>query len=103
MTIVGDPNNDWNDSANWVITVGDGTGTGVLTNAEVGRYDPTRKEGKEVKVGRMGTVVGVYRSDAAPTFGLRWIGIFSTATDFSDPFDWSTSTLTITRIPLRPF
>jgi len=103
VTIVGDPNNAWNDSANWVITVGYATGTGVLTNQEVGRYDASRKEGMEVKVGRTGTVVGVYRNDTGSTFGLRWIGIFSTATDCSEPFDWSSRPLS-TRIPLSgPF
>ena len=48
------------------------------------------KYGKEIKVGAYGSSVGIYRNDGLE-FQLRWIGIFSTATDCSGSFDWSGS------------
>ncbi len=54
--------------------------------------------GKEIKIGAMGQSLGVYRNDGTK-LAFRWIAVFTTASDCSSPFDWSSSR-TDWRIPI---
>ena len=46
--------------------------------------------GNEIKIGAMGQSLGIYRSDGV-YFSFRWIAVFTTASNCSGPFDWSSS------------
>jgi hypothetical protein len=48
------------------------------------------KNGKEIKIGAYGSSVGVYRNDGI-ALSFRWLAVFSTKTDCSGSFDWSSS------------
>jgi hypothetical protein len=56
--------------------------------------------GKEIQVKALGKSVGVFRTDNVK-FSLRWIAIFTTASDCSKPFDWLGGISSTWRVPIR--
>ena len=78
------------------MTVGNSTDVYVETNQEFGRYgvDDFDRAGKEIKVAAYATSVGLYRSNwlTSTAFSMRWLGIFTTATDCTGAFVWTLPT-----------
>lgn len=91
VTVLGNPENNWADSVNWTMTLGDRTGSKALSNPEKGRFINYNWErvGKEMKVGAMGKVLAFYRKDYAADLTFISISIFSTDSDCTAPFVWS--------------
>jgi hypothetical protein len=94
MTVIGLSLNSYAYSHNWFVTVGSNTGTDVVSNKQVGGFisPDFDRYGKEILIMEYGSVIAVVKTDGQP-LALRWIGVFSTATDCSEPFDWSASTM----------
>ncbi len=100
VTLIGNPNADFIESRNWFVTLGSSTGASITSNTEYGKYVNLNfdRVGKEIKIGAMGQSLGIYRNDGA-RLSFRWIAVFSTASNCSGPFDWSSSR-TDWRIPI---
>ena len=81
-----------NCSKNFILTVGDGTGSSVLSNTEVGRYMTTDdRYGKEFIVKTFGQSVAVWKDDDGFDLSFRGILMTTTTTDCKGAFDWSGS------------
>ena len=74
------------------MSVGNNTGSSVTLNTIFGEYLTANydKYGKEIKIGAYGNSVGVYRTDGL-RLSFRWLAVFTTKTNCSGSFDWSSS------------
>jgi hypothetical protein len=94
VILIGNIDLDYRESKNWFVSVGSNTGSLVTQNTVVGQYvnENYDKNGKEIKIGAYGSSVGVYRTDGIGiALSFRWLAVFTTKTDCSGSFDWSSS------------
>ena len=79
-----------NCSKNWFLTVGNGTGSSVTTNTEVGRYLTTDDRfGKEIVVGMTAQAVAIWKNNDSYNLQFRGFLVTSTSTDCTGAFVWS--------------
>lgn len=82
------------ESKNYIVTVGDGTGTNVRNNHLVFDYSNAgllAEYGVSFKVAYAGKSVGIIRKDTSTRLSFSWIGIFTTATNCTGTFAWTDS------------
>ena len=100
VTLIGNPLSDFRETKEWFVTLGSLTGASITSNTVFGRYVNANfdRVGREIKIGAMGQSLGIYRNDGV-YLSFRWIAVFTTASNCSGPFDWSSSR-TDWRIPI---
>ena len=81
--------------------MGNATGSDIVSNTEVGYFvNEGDQYGKEFVVKMFALSVGIYRTDAW-SLQLRGFMVTTTASDCTDPFDWSGSKQDwLARIPI---